>query len=139
MKIFNAVIFLILLSGCAQDEGFYFRQEINPIENFTPSGCYYDYDTKLFDCITQEQEDYLNANLFTPKELDKMDDVFFKDDIILLKIFMRMHNCVAKFQDSTMICKYSMTADTLDKLKKNGGVISEKEEDGKFVYLMTLE
>jgi hypothetical protein len=134
MKIIVAIMLLIFLSGCFGRQ--YTRSEI--FDNFTPSGCYYDFKSELFDCIDSAQKDYLNANLFTPEELKELNDPTTLREGTVMNIVIRLHDCTENPNNSNLACRYSFTADSIWRISRNAKVV-ETKENGKFIYEFSEE
>ena len=133
MKLLTVIIFLIFISGCAGT-----RQEVrvSSIDNITPDGCYYNFQSDLFHCTDRSQEAYLNSHPFTDKEMEQLGDLFIIDETFAVKMVMRLHDCAVRIQDNTLVCNYSLATNILERGKQNGSIISESKKDGTFVYLL---
>jgi len=129
MKTIAAIILSISLSGCAGRQ--LTRSEI--FDNFTPSGCYYDLKSDLFDCIDQEQEHYLNANLFSSEELEQLNNPSTLTEGTATNIAIRLHDCTESPNTIDLSCTYAFTADSIWRISHDFNVV-ETKENGKYIY-----
>ncbi len=105
----------------------------NRIEDITPKGCSYDIPSGLFDCISKEQETYLDTHPFTAYELENMGYTVGMQTSLVVLTIMKLHECTMDMQESTFICTYEWSTDLVSIFSEEVDV-KQSFYNGKHLY-----